>query len=301
MNFKISKKNKLWFIFIIIITIFIIWVYWDNNRFIVQDIEINHPKVPEEFNGYKILQITDLHGKKFGHKQSKLIKKINSLNYDIVLLTGDYVNDYNSIDTSAILELIDGIKKDKPIYYIWGNQLGIGQYVYEYNENGSHLKEAFEKRGLKQVYPFTKITRNKQSIWLTKISYDKKTELQQIKKSGFQQNKDFNITVLHRPIDYNVLQRLKDINTNTNDNFELDYSISIAGHTHGGQIRLPFIGAIITPNGSWFPSDEYIYGIHKDCDGRVNYISSGLGAGGAWWHRFRLFNTPEISIITIKK
>ena len=82
------------------------------------------------------------------------------------------------------------------------------------------------------------------------------------------------------------------------------YDLIIAGNNHGGQLRLPIIGAIYAPGEygkKLFPNKEKVEGLSQ-INGVYQYISKGLGASGDYsFMRFRLFNAPEINLITLKK
>ena len=70
----------------------------ENLSIAVREIEIQHAQIPADFDGYEILQISDINGKYFDINQEKLIRKISVLSYDIVILTGDYLSEPNSDD-----------------------------------------------------------------------------------------------------------------------------------------------------------------------------------------------------------
>lgn len=76
--------------------------------------------VPETFNGYKTLKISDLHNKEFGTKQNKILAKIKKINPDIIVITGDLI-DSNNTNIDIAMELINGAINIAPIYYVSGN------------------------------------------------------------------------------------------------------------------------------------------------------------------------------------
>jgi uncharacterized protein len=88
---------------------------YDNQRFIVVQQEIAIDRRPKSFDGFKILQISDLHGRYFGENQANLINTINNLDYDMVAFTGDMnastAKDDSLSNSQAILDLLDGIEK----------------------------------------------------------------------------------------------------------------------------------------------------------------------------------------------
>jgi uncharacterized protein len=286
-------KKKLLYGISLILLVFLIYVIIDNNRVYVNEVTISHNQLPDQFNHFKILQITDLHGKTFGTNQDRLINKINELEFDVIFLTGDYLDDFGDENYKPLEDLLEGLPKEKPIYYVLGNQEVVGNYEF-IPHTRIEIMDLLEDYGATHIYPIQKIEKDDASIFLTGISYKE----EEFKKLNFIPERDFNIAVIHRPIDYDVDERFKVIGKL----HETDYNISIAGHTHGGQIRLPFIGAIIGPNNEGlFPPESEIYGLHADNNNRKNFISSGLGNTGPWFLQFRLFNPPEIALITLEK
>ena len=85
----------------------------------------------------------------------------------------------------------------------------------------------------------------------------------------------------------------------------LDYDLMICGHNHGGQMRLPFIGAIYIPTisserGGWFPEQQDVMGLQEIC-GIPQYVSAGLGASSSYGLLgFRFLCPPEINVITLR-
>ena len=86
---------------------------------------------------------------------------------------------------------------------------------------------------------------------------------------------------------------------------QLDYSLILAGHYHGGQFRIPGYGALYIPNpatghGGYFPDQKDVMGLN-DVNGIPQYISAGLGASSSLRvFSFRIFNTPELNLITLR-
>ena len=84
-------ENKYIKIYIIIVTILLLIVFfrWQNNDLITSKINYKSNKLPQSFNNFKIIHISDLHNKKFGKNQSILINKINQQDPNIIVITGD--------------------------------------------------------------------------------------------------------------------------------------------------------------------------------------------------------------------
>lgn len=300
-----KKKSHKWvaipIVFVLLLSL-IIYVLYDNGQIDVEYVTVSHTQIPVSFDGFRILQISDLHGKMFGEENRNLVERIDSLDYDMILLTGDYMSDPDSGNYWDIIDLLTDIKKnDVPIYYI----LGEADYEPENKENlkdnwnvcivpkeKTELMERLDDIGAKFVYPIQKLERGSDAIYFTGISYQESL----FDELEFDVDKHFSICVTHKPIDYDVNARLSSINAQKL--LEVDYDLSISGHTHAGQFRLPLLGAIYIEGEGLFPQESHSSGLHSDGQGRFNYISAGLGASGSF--SFRFCNTPAISVITLK-
>ena len=95
MRFKAKQKKVLLFIVAISIILFAFF-NWQNNSIIISEMVFKNDTIPEAFKGYKILQISDLHNKEFGSKQNKILAKIEKINPDIIVVTGDLIDSNNT-------------------------------------------------------------------------------------------------------------------------------------------------------------------------------------------------------------
>ncbi len=299
-----KKKSHKWVaipvIFILLIALCVYTLY-DNGQIEVDYVTVTHNQIPKSFDNFKILQISDLHGKSFGKDNANLISKINTINYDMILFTGDFMENPEDGDSWAIIDIISEIKnKDVPMLYI----LGESDYVPSNKESLSdswnmcimpsektELMSNLESHGVQFVYPITPVYVNGEAIFFTGIEYKENL----FDEYGFDVDKHFSICVTHKPIDYDVNDRLDYINKQNLN--EVDYDLSISGHTHAGGIRLPILGAVYMEGKGLFPQEKYTNGLHSDGQGRYNYISAGLGASD--FPGFRFCNTPQISVITL--
>lgn len=82
------------YISLLLIVILLIYtlVYISNNCLIIKKYNIKNKKIPNEFDGFKIVHISDVHSKIFGKNNEKVIQKINKINPDVVLMSGDIVD-----------------------------------------------------------------------------------------------------------------------------------------------------------------------------------------------------------------
>lgn len=273
-------ENKYIKIYIIIVTILLLIVFfrWQNNDLITSKINYKSNKLPQSFNNFKIIHISDLHNKKFGKNQSILINKINQQDPNIIVITGDLV-DKRRYKLKPATEFIKEAIKLAPVYYVAGNH-------ESYNNIYKEVKPNLEALGV-TVLDNKKVSINKDDSIIDIIGlldpefYDDK-EITLIKHlNSFANPDNFTILLSHRP---SFLEEY------SKTNIDLVFS----GHAHGGQIRLPLIGGLLAPDQGLFP--KYTSGLHtKDQTSMV--VSRGLGNS---LFPIRLFNKPEIVSITLE-
>jgi uncharacterized protein len=308
-----NMKGKIMLAILSIAAVIIAYTIYDNNRIAVREQVVYIKNLPQEFDNFRVLQISDLHGKRFGESQSELIAKVNSVEYDMIAFTGDM--ETTSGDLTPFVELLKGIYNKDYMFYVNGND-DIAYSSIAGNESASGKK--LEENGcilLTKPYP---LIREGSTIWVsnyfTKASIDKyknkreiflgteeeyasyKDYLAELENMFLEikDNADIKIAVTHIPFTRNDFAQMEKDNT-------LDFNLILAGHNHGGQIRIPFYGALFIPGtlshrGIWFPDQKDVSGLNE-YEGIQQFISAGLGASVI---PFRLFDTPEINIIILK-
>ena len=112
-----SKYKKLIIFFSII---FIAWLIWSNITFKVSKYTIESDRLPKRFDGYRIVQISDLHNAKFGKNNKNLVKRIKKEKPDMIAITGDFVDGFNPKIDNA-LKFAEELIKIAPCYYVSGN------------------------------------------------------------------------------------------------------------------------------------------------------------------------------------
>ena len=283
---KLKIRGKRILIILIIFIGLLVFFRWQNNSITINEVIIQSNKIEEELDGYKILQISDLHNKEFGSGQRDILKKIEKINPDIIVVTGDLI-DSSKTNVEVAMDLIKGASEIASIFYVSGNHEA-GSGVYE------DLRIKLEEAGV-YVLEDEKIDiiKGGSTIDLIGLSdpnflepdalkYNKHSEIESKLKKVIGDNNNFKILLSHRP-------ELFDIYSSS----EVDLVFS--GHAHGGQFRLPFIGGIIAPDQGLFP--KLTEGIHKK-DNTTMIISRGLGNSII---PIRIFNRPEIIVVTLSK
>lgn len=289
-------------ILVICICIFVIYVIADNYHVDIKYNDVYIENLPDEFNNYTILQMTDLHSKRF---ENVLYDKINKINYDMIAFTGDMMND-KDYDNITFKHLIDNIKNKQLMIYVDGNN---GPKTYDENKNEiTDFGKQIESIGctlLKDVYC---IQKESSKIWLSNFDlatnlfyYSQTYEFKDRFKQKFSLiGNDISIGIGHKPVSKKILDVISE-----NKIKYYKYNLIIAGHYHGGQFRIPFYGAILipaqTPKESLFPNQKMVSGLftYKNVN---QYVSRGLGASKRIpLLNFRLFNTPQIDVIRLIK
>lgn len=274
---------------LVALTVFIGYGVFCNYTLSTSHYQVKSAKIPTAFDGYKILQIADLHGTAFGKEQSNLLARIDKEKPDVILLTGDTLDDHYEKWENA-LSLIRILTPNTPVYFVLGN------HEYWTNEP-SRAAQAMEQAGA--VYlrnRFVKLSQQGESILLCGIEdptnwsiFDPKVSeegflqtLQSISPDETLRASSFSVLLSHRP------------------EFQQDYAkngfdLTLSGHAHGGQIRLPFTQGLFAPNQGFFP--KLTAGMHSMGDKRL-IVSRGLGNN---LKLIRFNNSPEIVVVTLKR
>lgn len=270
---------------LIIISVFALfsWLWWGNTAIQLTYVRIIDEKIPDEFEGFSILHISDLHNAEFGKKQDRLLKAIKGSSADMIVITGDLI-DSNHTDIKKAMDLIDGAVKFAPVYYVSGNHEAWSEYY-------SVLKKQMLMAGVKMLEDEgIEIKRNGASITLLGINdpdfvsgldwFETQAFVGSILKNIAGEENKYRILLSHRP-------ELLDVYADNNINLVL------CGHAHGGQVRLPFIGGLVAPNQGFFP--KYYEGVYQKEQTKM-IVSRGLGNSII---PLRINNRPELVIVEL--
>jgi len=271
-------------IFLIISLISIIFSYFLID---VTEYTINSSKIPKSFNGYKILQLSDLHNSSYGKNNNRLLKKINEINPDIIVMTGDMVSS-NTKNFDNFFSFSKEISKKYRTYYIMGN--------HELRMNKTNQEKIIASLKDLGIYILdnkkVELTKESDSILLYGLHQPVSTYKNVLKKSTKEDftlsnlenifpkldNSRFNIILSHSPFIFEVLEKW-------------GADLVLSGHVHGGLVRLPLIGGVLSPERTFFP--KYDFGEYSIGDSKM-ILSRGLGNGTI---NLRVFNNPEICLI----
>ena len=285
---------KIIFIFIGIFILMYLYIKYNVNTLEVTKYVVENKKVPKEFDGYNIVQISDLHSKLFGENNKKLIQKIKSLNPDIVVVTGDLIDGENN-NYNVALDFMKEISKLYRVYYIIGNHEQkslIKKYKDEYKDYFNKLHQIdfvnldnnkveivkgdsnINLYGLTVPYSCYKYLFDNQET--TSIDIDFLEE-----KLVKVDREQFNILLAHTPFYFDEYEKW-------------GADLTLCGHVHGGIVRLPLVGGLLSPARKFFPKydlGEYI----KNKSTMI--VSKGLGGSKVL---IRVNCKPEIVNIKLK-
>lgn len=265
----------------------IAWIVWDNGRIVVTSYEINSKRLPEAFDGYRIVHVSDLHNDEFGEKNEKLLAKIKEQKPDMIAITGDLL-DSRRTDIEKALNFVKGAAAIAPCYYVTGNHESRMPKEYMELEKGMRDAGVIVLRDKTTV-----IEKDGEQIAVLGIddprfvvATDKVEKMERILRETLTELKKdvpkdaFTLLLSHRPELFDLY-------------CEQDMDVVLSGHVHGGQFRLPFIGGIIGPGQGILP--DYDAGLYTE--GNTNMIlSRGLGQSIV---PFRINNPPELVVITL--
>lgn len=252
-----------------------------DSRYHLQttEYELSFPTLPEEFDGFRIVHLSDLHGMSFGRDNSRLAEKVKELEPDLIAMTGDFTT--YSRELPAAGSLLRSLAGTAPLYWVNGNHEwkkgGTEAAMQELvkRTGGTCLNDEFEPvyRGTGRIIIAGSDDPN---TWHAhKTPEELAEELREIYPE------DFVLWLGHR-------------NFWVKDYPELPVELVLSGHAHGGIIRLPGIGGLLNIDRSF--GATYEDGLYKG-DRLIMEVSRGLGNSIPVP---RLFNRPEIAVITLK-
>lgn len=259
-----SKIIKILFILVIIIVCSYLYArYINTNTLKINEIAVIDEALPQEYNSFKIAHFSDLHYGRTTNEETlkRVTEELNNLNADVVIFTGDLFNNKNITekDKEIIIKYLKEIKAKLFKFAI------IGDYDEKYLSTYKSILESSD---------FTLLDNSNQLVYyestkpLNFIGLTNTNTIDELYNNDY-----FNITLIHKP------DLIKNID-NTN--------LVFAGHSLGGQIRLPFIGGIKKIEGA----KTYIDNYYKVNSTKI-YISNGLGTQDI---SLRFLNSPSITL-----
>lgn len=266
---KLIRKKKKYIVIASMLIICMILCMWGNNHIVVSEYIYETEKIGEDLDGYRIVQISDLHNKRFGDNQEKLLSIVRDCQPNLIVITGDLV-DGNRTNIEKAIAFVEGAVSIAPVYYVTGNH-----EKWLEPEEYTELQHQLLKAGAVWLdNEIVEITVGNDSFTLFGLD-DSSLTNDTLKELAKDAKKNLWILLVHEP------QNLKFYS-----NAGMDFVFS--GHAHGGQIRIPFIGGVIAPDQGFFP--EYTEGLYQS-ENTTMVVSRGLGNSIL---PVRIGNCPEI-------
>lgn len=260
----------------------LMWKYTDNTGLVMTTYQVSSPRIPQEFHGFRIAQVADLHNTEFGEKNSELLSILRESKPDIIVFTGDQV-DVRETRAEVTVDFVREAVQIAPCYLVTGNHEGgiveieqlktdleaaggiwLENNVIELQHDGAELTlmgladptmdSRFFKLGLEGSVDDT----------LANLNWDRES---------------YCILLAHHPEFLEVYSK-----------YGID--LTLCGHAHGGQIRIGETG-IIAPHQGLFP--KYDAGRY-DIGSTTMILSRGLGNSRFPW---RVNNPPELVLVEL--
>ena len=264
--------------------ILLIWTVLGNKALMVSTISISSSHIPAAFSGFRIAQVSDLHNTEFGKNNAELLKLLSENRPDIIAITGDLI-DANHTDVGIALGFAQESVRIAPTYYVTGNHEAASP---QYDTLKAGLEEA---RVIVLEDEAVSLERNGETITLLGLGdpdftvngdmFGETSAMVSTKLKNLDDGEGgYTILLSHRPELFETY-----VNCGTD--------LVFAGHAHGGQFRLPFIGGLVAPNQGLFP--QYDAGLYTDGSTSM-VVSRGIGNSII---PFRINNRPEIVLVEL--
>ena len=262
----------------------VFWLWWGNNTLSVEEYAFSSTRLPQGWDGARIVHLSDLHGKAFGRDSARLLRAVEKAQPEVIVITGDIADERSGTD--GLAPLLEGLCALAPVYYVSGNHEWAAGMI-------GHLRGLFEESGVTYLRNgYVSLFRGGEEILLAGIEdpngyADQKTPQEVADTLRAEAGDAFWLLLAHR-----------------NNRFPGEYcrlgaDLTLCGHGHGGIWRLPFTDGLISTTMEWFPS--WTNGFYtcscNECDSSTVFVSRGLGNSP---RIPRLFNRPEVAVITLK-
>lgn len=278
---KIRKPLRQRPLFWLLLVVACVGLFWRGQNDI-QTEEIEVIGCPAAFDGMRIVVISDLHGKEFGMGSETLLKKTAALKPDVIAVTGDLIDAADQIN--IVPSIAAGLSAIAPTYYVTGN--------HEWSSDTApvlqQLKQALKDNGVNILSnEYVLMKKDGQTLILAGAEdsngrADQKTIAKLTEEARAEAGEGAYLVLLsHR-------------NNRHAEYADAGADLTLAGHAHGGQIRLPLTDGLIGPRREWLP--QYTAGLYQLRYGQM-VVSRGLGDKPP---AFRMFNHPDLPLIILR-
>ena len=272
-------------IWLLLLAGLVLWTLWGNSAPQLTSMIHYANALPREFEGYRVVQVSDLHDARLGAGNARVIELVKQARPDLIVVTGDII-DSNRLNIDRSAETIRQLALLAPVYCVSGNHEAALR-----REDYQRLKRALAQAGAVLLEDQSVLLQRGgagiQLVGLQDIGFypggmqDKRASLNNALTLLADQGR-FTIGLSHRP-------ELLDCYAKS----ALD--LVLCGHAHGGQVRLPLIGGLFSPGQGLFP--RYTSGSYPIAPDKTMIVSRGIGNSK---FPLRVNNRPEVVVIELR-
>jgi len=277
-----KKKHKGIIVLTFFLAIIAALILDSRLRVVSTEYELSYDNLPQSFDGYRIVQLSDLHMAEYGEKLTDIVMEQNP---DIIVLTGDFLNmgtsETEGTQTQKLRPILESLTGIAPCYFVSGNHEWASREM-------SALTDLFSELNVRYLRnEFVLLEKGGEDIVLAGVE-DPNGPADMMKPDELANNVSQNY-----PDKYTLLL------AHRNDWLlkypDLPVDTILCGHAHGGIVRLPFAGGVLGTDMDFFP--KYDKGVFNE--GKYDMVISG-GVGG-YMTMPRFLNNPEVVTVVLKK
>ena len=276
---------------LILLALAAVWLavdlYYSNQVPQLTRTEVPLATLPAGFDGFRVAHLSDWHRKDFGTDGNTIFDLLKQEQPDIIVLTGDFIDRTEHLDWAE--DTLLRLKEIAPTYFVTGNhEWGEDWRAAKLNTEPltPHLRDVMDKLGVVWLdHSHRVLERGGSSLVIAGFTDPNGPAYQldyaaQVQAIRDELDDPFILLLCHR---YDMLETYTD----------LKISLTLAGHAHGGVVRLPFTDGLIGPGHDFLP--KHTSGLTVSGDS-VLAVSRGLGPTAVP----RLFNRPQVSLLTLR-
>lgn len=271
--------------------VLVLWTTIENHIFTVTSYQLKEEKLPEEFDGVKLMYLVDLHNTSYGRDNRRLKAAIEKQQPDYVLVGGDFLAKPDDNFVAAI-DLLSFLAKRYPVYFVNGNhETKMKHNPEKYHELYQDFYSMLTGLGIKPLSNKNVVLkRGAAQIRLHGLELDESyykrgrekplTKQAMVRVLGQCSHKEYHILLAHTP---NYFESYADWGAD----------LTLAGHNHGGMARIPGVCGVLSTQARLFP--PYTKGLYRIPPYKM-LVSAGLGSHTI---KVRFFNLPEVVMVTL--
>lgn len=265
-----------------VLAVGVLWFRWQQWGLKTMVTQVAPAALPEEFDGFRIVHLSDLHGHEYGEGSETLLSRIREQSPDLIVMTGDMIDRESQME--MIPALARGLAAIAPTCYVTGNhEWSLGTAAVR------ELKGVLEQCGVTVLSNrYVLLERGGGQMVLAGVDdpngyADQTTPEELYAQIAADCPGAFTLLLAHR-----------------NDRFDqyaaAGYDLVLSGHGHGGIVRLPFTDGLLGTSRNFFPT--WTAGVYTLGDSTL-FVSRGLGNNTAPTRGFRLFNRPDLAVVVL--